>query len=322
MGVVSYDIAWDEDARIEQQRREWRATAKVLMANLTDGGFEMLMGLPKLNPYQPHPKDQAAFVNYFFPKRIPGTNYWDLEVRWSTDVDVSINPLAAPAQIPIQSVARQYPALFDSNGNAICNLAGDMYTEPNVERTVIDLVFQVNKNIPIQLPGWILTHPGCVNSDTVTIRGLTCPPGTLYFSAIGVGSNQNVPGATETISLINGKATPFCTTDFELSFRRDGWTILLPNWGYFQLVPTRIIPNLENTALKPKQILRLARNLYNKIGPYTRQRITIGAIGDYPPHPVFLDGNGAAIVNPTFDQIVTLEFDLHDKQPFNVLPLT
>lgn len=316
MGVVSADIAWEEEARFEQQSREWRSQYKVLMSRIDDGPKEMLAGLPRLNPYQPHPKDSDALVSEFFPRRMKGTNFWDLDIRWSTDIDVSSSPLAEPAQIDIQSVSRTIPALFDSSGNAIVNVAGDFYTEPVPERNVTDLVFRVTKNLPINLPDWVLSHPDTVNRDTLKIRGLTCDPGTLYFGGLQIGPEQNVPGATDTISTLNGKSIPFCTATFELNYRSIGWTLLVPNWGYFQLVPVKAqkAQKIEVAGGKPLRIKKIPFH-------YTRQRITVGPIGDYPPHPVFLDSNGAAIINPTIDQIISLEYDLHDKQTFQLLPL-
>jgi hypothetical protein len=133
-----------------------------------------------------------------------------------------------------------------------------------------------------------------------------------------------VPGATDTISTLAGKSIPYCTASLEITYRPQGWTVIVPNWGYFQLVPNKAPLDSSKTAQGAanalKSQLKMTRALIKKIGPYTRQRITVGPLGDFPPHPVFLDANGKAMVNPTFDQIVTLEFDLKQKMPFKVLP--
>ncbi len=319
MSLLSCDLKWEEEARIEQTRREWRAIYSALLSNIADGPREILMGAPYLAPYQPHPKDSAALIAEFWPKRIVGTNFWDVELRYSTDVDIVANPLAMSPVITIDSVKRELPALFDSNGNPIINLAGDFYTDPQSTKTVTDLVFKVSKNVPLNLPAWITAYPDCVNSDAVTIRGLTCPPGTLYFGALSVGAEENISGtATSTSTLVQG--TPYTTVSFELDFRRDGWTILLPNWGYFQLVPRRKTNGSSAVVANDKTGKKQTIRTRGVPAGYDRQRIIIN--GDYPPHPQFLDAQGALILNPTFDQIITLEYDLHDKLPFGgVLPL-
>jgi hypothetical protein len=224
---------------------------------------------------------------------------------------------AQPAQIEIQSVKRMIPALLDADGNAIVNVAGDLFTDPAPERQITDQVIRVTKNIPLNLPAWTDELPDCVNSDTLIIRGRPRAPGTLYFGEISIGAEQNVPGATDTISTLNGKTIPFTTVSYELHYRRQGWTLVVPNWGYFQLVPVKAQKG-KKIEVPGKKPLRLKAIPFQ----YTRQRITVGPIGDYPPHPVFLDANGAAIINPTFDQIVTLEFDLHEKKAFSQLSQT
>lgn len=317
MSLVSCDLDWEEDARIMQTSREWRAFYKVLMSHVDDGPREMLTALPKLNPYAPHPKDSFALVAEFWPQRIRGTNFWDLQVRYSTDVDVALNPLRAPAVIEIDSVTRTIPALFDADGNPIVNVVGDFYTDPPVERNITDLVIKIQKNVPLVLPDWPFLYPDTVNADAVKIRGRTFPKGTLYFGAVRIGPEQNVPGSTDSVSTLV-KGTPYTTIEFELNYRRQGWTILLPNWGYFQLVPTSSNARKADTSglqIAPKRAKKIRVKQFRK--GFVRQRITIGPIGDYPAHPVFLDENGTAIANPTFDDIITIEADLVPAVQFN-----
>ena len=320
MSVISCDLKWEENARIEQTRREWNAMYSVLMSAVDDGPREIYQGLPKLQPYQPHPKDPQALVAEFYPVRLPGTNFWDLSLRYSTDVEIAASPLALPAVISIDSVKREIPALYDADGNVIVNMAGDFYTDPPTTRTITDLVFKFQKNLPLNLPQWITTYPDCVNSDTVVIRGLTCLPGTLYFGALSIGPEENIPGsATSTSTLVQGQ--PYTSVQWELDYRRDGWTLFLPNWGYFQLVPVR--KQAGGTIAVSTKTNKGGKMKVKPIpAGYRRERIIVGPVGDYPSQPIFLDINGAAIINPTPDQIVVLEYDLHDKLPFSgVLPM-
>src|SRR6185295_5443199 len=124
MSLVSCDLAWEEEARFRQTGREWRAFYKVLMSRIDDGPLEILNGRPDLAPYQKHKKDTAALVSEWYPRRIVGTNFWDLELLYSTDVEQTGNPLNIPAQITIQSNIREVPALFDIDGFPTVNTAG------------------------------------------------------------------------------------------------------------------------------------------------------------------------------------------------------
>ena len=313
MSLLSCEFKWEEEARFEQTRREWRAFYIVLMSDVNDGPAEILKGTPKLAPYQQHPKDGQAYVAEWTPKRIPGGNWWDLEVRYSTEVEQLGNPLTMPADITIESNLRDVPAMFDIDGNPIVNTAGDLFTDPPPTRKVVDQVIKVSKNIGLNLPSWIQTHPGSVNADAIRVRGLIYPPGTLFFGPHAVGPENNIPGQGNTLSTL--QSPPYTTVEWEMWYREEGWTELYPNRGYFEIVPVKKQTQTPEDAKAGK--VRVKFPTFQ----YVRRRITIGPLGDYPPEPVFLDANGAAIINPTFDNIIILEYDGNKKRPFNVLPL-
>jgi hypothetical protein len=308
MSLKSCELSWEEEARIEQTRREWRALYTVEMSDVADGTREIYMACPKLQMYQPHAKDKAALVNEFAPKRRAGSNFWDLWMRWSTDVEVALDPTQEPPVIDMDTVEREIPALFDVNGLPIVNVAGDFFTEPLPTRSISDLVIQIEKNIPLNLPDWPFDFLDTTNSDTVRIRGRQFAPGTLYFKRTRIGAEQNVPGAADSIStLVQG--TPFTTVNCEMHWRAQGWTIILPNWGYVQLVPTA----KQKGSIQVQEVPgKKAKKIRVKGVPagYARQRILLGPAGDAPSHPCFLDVNGAYIPNPKLSDIVTLQFDL------------
>lgn len=313
MSLIRCDLADEEEARITQTAREYTVWYKAFLSKQTDGVREILLGAPKLNVYSPHPVDPEALVAEVFPKRIRGTNIFDLQIRYSTDVDFAASPLAQPAEISIESVLRNVPALLDVNGNLAINTAGDLLDDPIPEVEIFEGVIKISKNIPILLPSWVSLYNGAVtNSDGVQIRNLQFPPGTLKLASVSIGAEQNV-GFTSG-STIN--SVPFCVCEVELNYRADGWTTLIPNRGFFQLVPK----NRQQVVKVPSGNIKKWRFRTIPDG-YTRQRVTVGDPPDYPPEPVFLDVNGAMITSPNFSNIVMLEFDFHDKVQFsNVLP--
>lgn len=324
MGIQSIDYRWEEEARIQQTQVEWRAWLNVIMARDDDGPAEMARDprfVPFL-PYRPHPKYAKALVKECYPRRSErGANVWLVEVTYSTDVDVTQNPLGMPAEISLDTELRDVPAIFDVDGNPVINTAGDLLTDPPAVRKIVDRTISITKNIPIALPAWIQTHPGSVNRANVVIRGMTWPAGTLFFAKNSIGPEQNVPGATDTISTLRG--SPYCTTSLELWYRADGWVEFYPNRGFFQLVPVNPQQKFSEQKVGDHFITaQTARALNRKLPPYERRRCTVGPLQDAPPEPVFLDANGQMIVNPTAADILAIAYDGFPKLAWNgVLPL-
>lgn len=320
MGVVSCDQMYEEEARWEQTAREWREFWKLGMSGINDGPAEIARGRPQFLPGQQHPKDPSALVVEWWPQRIRGTNFWDLQLRYSTDVDVAGSPLSVPAAVTIDSNLRAVPALIDRDGNPIINTAGQFLTDPPSTTYVVDQVITIQKNISLILPAWVDLLPGATNADGVRIRGRPKDQGTLFCAAIKVGVENNVPGQEGQFSTL--RTTPYTTAQIELWWRADGWTDIYPNVGYYQIVPVN--KKLQEappgaTAAQSKQFLKMQRNFFQQFGNYTLAPILIAGL-DAPPHPWFLDANGQAIQFPTPDNIIFLEYDNHPKQPFAQLP--
>ena len=318
MAVVSIDQAYAEEARWEQTSREWREFWKVGMSQLSDGPAAIATGLPKFLPSQPHPDDPQALVVEWWPRRIDATNFWDLELRYSTDVDFAGSPLAVPAVVTIDNNLRELPALQDVNGNPIVNAAGQFLTDPPATFRVVDQVITITKNLSLNLPPWVQSLNGVVNSDNVTIRGLTYPAGTLFSNGAKVGAENNLPGQEGNFSTL--RTVPYTEASIELWYHPDGWTGIYPNVGYYQVVPLKpaVQEKQGQTSKQIKQQLRLQRNLFQQYGQYTLAPIIIGY--DAPPHPWPLDANGRAIQQPTPQNIVFLEYDTNPKQAFGSLP--
>lgn len=319
---LPYDVKWEEEARIMQGSREWRAFIQVECTKVDDGPRELIMKLDNFAPYEKHPKDGDALVNLFYPKRkTAGSNWWDIEVTWSTDVDVTANPISMPAEWTLDSEIREIPAVFDCNGNLLLNTAGALLTDPPAGRKIVDETLSFTKNVSLRLPDWVRTHPGTVNNDDVTIRGQSYPPGTLWFASRQVGKEQNVPGATDSISTLRG--TPYTTVTGTLMYREDGWIEYYPNRGWYQLVPVnKSLKTAKNAEIQGgKRTLQQMRAQFRKTADYQPWPCLFGQFGDKVQEPAFLDANGAMIQQPTFDNIILLSYDGYKKTAFNQLPV-
>ena len=235
-------------------------------------------------------------------------------------MDVAGAPTSVPAVVTIDSNLREIPSLRDINGNPVINAAGQFLTDPPATYQVVDQVIMIEKNIDLRLPQYVDTHPGTVNSDGVRIRGLPKAAGTLFCASLKVGAENNIPGQEGQFSTL--RSQPFTTVQIELWWRAQGWTDIYPNVGFYQVVNAAgSNKRFESTAKKGStQRLIQARSFFNNLnkGGYTLAPIIV--FGDVPPHPWPLDANGAAIQTPGPDDIIFLQYDMKNKQPFNQLP--
>src|SRR6185295_11155036 len=110
MPCLTCDLAWEEQARISQTSREQTVHYNAFCTGVLEGWQEILAFAPNLAPYKPNPKDPRMLVANFLPTRKGGSTWFDVQVDYSTEVDVSSNPLSQPAQIKIKSVKRMIPA--------------------------------------------------------------------------------------------------------------------------------------------------------------------------------------------------------------------
>jgi hypothetical protein len=235
-------------------------------------------------------------------------------VTYSTDVNIADNPLNEPAKITIKGQRREVVWFYDAKGRPKLNTAGDLIGDPAPTRIVTDLIFNVEKNMALKLEAWILDYLDTVNSDAVRLRGLTCKPGTLLFAGeIDVGDEQNTSGQQGG----GQKLVPFTVVKFQLLYRADGWTTIVPNRGFNQVVP------LKNQTVPPAASgdFQAPKPSKQPKFKYTIERILVGDPKDYPTEPQFLDSNGMLIENPTPDNILLLEFDDFEERAFNQLPL-
>lgn len=287
-----------DDGRLEQgQQAEINRYFLAKASNPNDGVLDIWRSRRDLLPYQPHPNSPRLRVAANEPRRREGTLLWDVNVRYSAELEEreeDENPLARPAKISWSSAMYQRATLFDADRKAIRNAAGDLFDPQEVEDE--RWVISVKKNVAA-VPKWILGYRMVVNDGNVRIQGLTFPKETLRLQGLSISEEQ----------IENN--VPFYVVSFELHFREEGWRRPLINRGYNELVDS------DNPRLPGKRLVPILMGLK-------------GA-EERPQDPVFLDREGKAFrddsgqisndISPT--QIVTFQVKLHKTKPFGLLPL-
>jgi hypothetical protein len=287
-----------DDGRAEQGNRlEINRYFLAKATSVNDGVLEIWRSRRDLLPYQPHPNSPRLRVQSNEPKRREGTLLWDVEVRYSAELEErekDENPLARPAKISWSSAMYQRATLFDADKKAIRNAAGDLFDPQDVEDE--RWVISVKKNVAA-VPKWILNYRMVVNDGNVRIQGLTFPKETLRLQGLSISEEQ----------IENN--VPFYVVSFELHFREEGWRRPLINRGYNELVESKD-PDKPGKRLIP---------------------ILMGLRGaeERPQDPAFLDREGKAyrdssgqVTNDILpSQIVTFQVKFHKTKPFGTLPL-
>lgn len=91
-------------------------------------------GLPQIG--QQHPSDPSAWCIDLSPELERDTKIsWMVGVTYSSANEISINPLMEPAVIEWDGENFDEPAVYDRNGHAILNSAGDYYADAMRERS-------------------------------------------------------------------------------------------------------------------------------------------------------------------------------------------
>lgn len=324
MSLLACDLAWEEEARTTTTGSERIAWYKAICSSAFDSDKTILLGAHSVSPPAPIvPFDQdpifpARLVVECFPKRISGSSFFDVQVTYSTDVPFDLNPLSTPAEVTVDFQGRDIIALFDVNGNPKVNTAGDLLGDPAPTKETYDVLFNVSKNMPVDGNAWVLQYVDTVSNDDVRLKGFTLPAGTLRFIPRGIGKDEN----TQAFG-IGVKNIPFVNVNFTLAYRAVGWTNIVPNRGFNQLLPFgRPLPsNIVNNAASVATRNALKQRYKPPKGKFVKMPILIGSPPSPATEPQWLDANGLAIPYPLPGNVLLLEWDDYDKKPYNQLPL-
>jgi hypothetical protein len=133
---------------------------------------------------------------------------WIATANYDTQVAYEIDPLMDPAEIEWDGDSFEEIAVFDRNGHACLNSAGDQLQDLFRERS--RRIVTVSKNVAA-VPSWIITNEDAVNSSAFVVDGFSIPAGKAKLSAPRLGK----------WSSRNGVAFRQMTMIFKLN--KDGW---------------------------------------------------------------------------------------------------
>lgn len=221
-----------------------------------------------------------SFNNESFSKKI-----WLVTLTYSTGIyETNSNPLNTAARITWRSEQYQRAAVFDKDGVAITNSAGDPY-DPAPERDDSRWQATVVKNMPM-VPTWLLTYQDAINNAPFIIDGLTVQARKAKVQSVEIGDWQY------------SSSTAYRQLTLGIAIAKDGFQLDLVDQGFNKLV--------------------------SGSGGYTREAILIDDEDGnkvQPTTPVLLDGAGGVVANPSPATAVKRTHYTYSELNFGLLPL-
>ena len=246
-----------------------------------------------------HPEDRRAFVQSYSPERIDPRR-WEVGVNYCSfrEEEEEENPLERKVKIEFDAVAATRFTNIDIDGHAMRNTAGDQYGAQEINST--QWVISIAKNVA-KVPKWVLDYDdNPINSDGVTLRGLTFPKRTLQLQGL------RIPEAT-----IENDVKFFALT-FSLHYKKNEWDLVLLNEGMNERV-------------------KLASPIPQSNGPPRTHKTEHAKDdkGEKVAEPVLLDKNGARFRDKNGNirtdlkdrDTVNNTYKIYKELPFGILPL-
>lgn len=170
----------------------------------------------------PYPRNPRAKLrrriarNESFSKR-----WWLLTCNYSTEFELSDNPLNAPAEIEWVTEQFTRPVYSDVYGYGIVNSAGDPF-DPPPERDDSRITANIRKNLR-SVPSWILTYADAVNSTAFTLDGIPIGAGEAKIQSVRVSQQQTQNGLR------------YRTVNILMHFRYGGWSLNILDHGFREI---------------------------------------------------------------------------------------
>ena len=238
-----------------------------------------------------HPDDANAYCRSL---RVDNTDFWKgwtVTATFSDERDLSTNPIHDEAQISWSAESYEEVILYDAvTGHAILNTANDPFSEPPT-REATHLVASISANVA-SVPTWVLSYQDAVNSDAITIGGLSIGVGKAKMQNLAISQKQT------------RNNTDFYRLSFQIKIKEEGWKFRPLSTGFSQLK---------------------YHTTFHQWGHVTTDVFKtdcVNILGDWKPvsEPALLDAAGRQIISDDPADGYFMEFDIYPLLAFSSLP--
>lgn len=184
----------------------------------TDGPYAVgsNASLPRIGTV--HNEDSTAYCVNLSVSNAKPWKWWIVTADYSSEREITENPLSEPAAITWTSEQFQKRAVIDRDGNGIVNSAGDPF-DPPLMMDDSRRVVTISKNLAV-VPSWILTYQDAVNSSSFTVDGITIGAGYAKVQSVTVGEKQKRNG------------TAFRVVTLVIHLQKTGWALTHEDVGF------------------------------------------------------------------------------------------
>jgi len=180
-----------------------------------------------------HPDDYLAYCTDLSVDPTDPWSGWTVTASYTTEREITENPLLEPAVITWGTEQYQKPAVVDTSGNLIVNSAGDPFDPPFMMDDARPTV-TFSKNV-VAAPAYLLSFQDAVNTDAFTIDGVPVAAGVAKVQSVGLSEWQR------------REEYAYRVVTITLSFRREGWVVQPLDAGMREISGStrRSIPNAD-----------------------------------------------------------------------------
>lgn len=275
----------------EKGRRTYTETYKLTTTLKTETAYTVgsHSSLPAVGSQ--HPDDSNAYCRSL---RVENTDFWKGWTVTATYSDERTLDDSDPSndEIKVSWAAESYEEviLYDVvTDEAILNTANDPFSEPPT-REATHLVATISANVT-SVPTWILSYQDAINSDSITIGGLSIGIGKAKMQNLSIGQSQLRNGVT------------FYPLSFQIKIKNDGWKFEPLSTGFSQL--------MYGVELSPD----------GEIIDTVRKADCVNKADQKPvSEPALLDADGVQIDSEDPADGHFMEFDIYPSLAFASLP--
>lgn len=212
--------------------RTYRRTYILTSTDIAEGEYSVGShpSLPIIG--EAHDEDAAAYCQELTITQTNGYVGWEATATWSTEYVLATDPTNDDAIIEWQTEQFQRPCVFDRDGDAVVNSAGDPF-DPPVMMDDSRRVIVITKNLSV-VPSYILTYQDAVNISSFSVDGITVGAGLAKVQQVNVGGRQNRNG------------TDFRTVTIIIHVEKGGWDLSPLDAGFRVLGPSNTRQNILN----------------------------------------------------------------------------
>lgn len=270
--IYMEEMASGRTAKNSRGIRTYQAQFRLRTTDQTDRPYDVGShpSLPVIGSV--HPDDSFAWCTDIDVAPSEPWAGWTVTATYTTEREITENPLSEPAVITWNSEQYQKPVTIDKDEKLIVNSAGDPFDPPAMMDDARVSV-TVTKNVA-SVPSWVFEYHNAINSASFTIDGRTIAARTAKVQSLSIGERQF------------RNDVQFRVLTYSMTFRYEGWPLVLLDAGMRKISGATRVPIANADA------------------------------------PVPLDGLGAPIADPTFDNAVYGTFYVYREVSFSSLPLT